>query len=75
MATAKWITTRTIWCEIAGYEVELQERRIYPADALPYGIDYQVAGRRCSADVRCNLAGFPCKWAYTNPTLDRTELT
>ena len=74
MAVLKWVTTRKKWCDLAHREVELMERRVYPADTLPDGIGYQVVARKCSADIVCNLAGFPCQWAYTNPGCDRMKL-
>ena len=74
MATCKWVTARKKWCDLANREVELMERRVYPADTLPSGTGYRVVARKCSAGLACNLAGFPCKWAYTNPCCDRMEL-
>ena len=70
MATEKWVAVKNEWCDLIGKEVELLELRVYPADVLPEGQDFQVKARRCSVDVTCNMAGFPCKWAFTNPDID-----
>jgi len=26
--------------------------------------------RKCSSGLECNLNGFSCRWAYTNPNAD-----
>lgn len=70
MAATKWVTIDRKICDLAGYEVELQEWRLYPAEPLPDTLGFQVIACRCTADITCNMAGYPCKWAYTNPTLD-----
>jgi hypothetical protein len=70
MAVIQWVTIEKKLCELSGQEVALQERRLYPVDALPDTLGFQVIARRCSVDLTCNMAGYPCKWAYTNPTLD-----
>ena len=74
MATEKWVTVKTQWCEIIGREAALLERRVYPADIMPDTGGYRVLARKCSADVECNLLGCHCKWAYTDPTVDRFAL-
>lgn len=70
MATQKWIAVKREWCNLAEQDVELMELRVYPEDVIPGTQAYKVAARKCSVDVTCNMAGFPCKWAYTNPELD-----
>lgn len=74
MAAAKWVVVEQKRCDLIGVDVTLQERRIYPADFLIDMVPYQVAACRCSADIICNMAGYPCKWAYTNPDLDPFRL-
>jgi hypothetical protein len=74
MATAEWIVARELWCGRAGWEARLLERRVYPAEILPDAVGYRVTARRCDRDVACNLAGFPCRWAFTRPEFDPFEL-
>jgi hypothetical protein len=75
MARQTWVTVRKKQCELLGRQVELKELRVYPADNLPDGIGYQVLARKCSAAIVCNLVGFPCQLAYTNPGCDRMALS
>lgn len=70
MATQEWVAVTQEWCNLVEQEVQLLELRVYPADVLPDTQPYRVAARKCSVDITCNMAGFPCKWAYTNPELD-----
>ncbi len=70
MATEQWVAVKREWCNLVEQDVDLLELRVYPADVLPTGQEYRVKARKCSVDVTCNMAGFPCKWAYTNPELD-----
>lgn len=74
MATQTWTTTGSKYCELIELEIEMEERRVYPPSRLPDTERYRVLNRRCSAEVACNLAGVPCKWAFTNPTTDQFEL-
>lgn len=70
MATEKWVAVKHEWCDLVEQEVELLELRVYPSDVMPGPQNYQVKARKCAVDVTCNMAGFPCKWAYTNPEID-----
>lgn len=74
MATEKWVTVKTQWCEIIGREAELLERRVYPSGMLPDTKPYQVLGHKCTAAIECNLLGCNCKWAYMDATVDRFDL-
>ena len=71
MATTRWETVLERYCGTADAEVQLAEQRVYPADFLPDTIGFQVRARVCSHAVMCNLVGCRCKWAYTDPDVDR----
>lgn len=71
MAVEKWVPIKTQYCEIIDREAELLEHRIYPANVLPDTESYRVVGHKCTADIECNLLGCKCKWAYTDPSVDR----
>lgn len=74
MATEIWVPVDNKWCELIEKDVALEELRAFP-DGLNYEFGcYLVLGRRCTADVACNLSGIQCRWAYTNPTIDRFEI-
>lgn len=30
----------------------------------------QMLARACNLAIECNLVGFPCRWAFTNPDYD-----
>jgi hypothetical protein len=70
MSATGWFVVKTAWCERAGREARLLERRVYPAEILPDTVGYRVTARRCDCDVACNLQDFPCRWAFTRPELD-----
>lgn len=74
MAMQKWVATGTKYCELIQLEIEMQERRVYPPARLPNTERFRILNRRCSAEVACNMANVPCKWAFTNPTTDQYEL-
>ncbi len=74
MAFEKWVPIKTQWCDVIGREAELLERRAYPAAQMPDTEPFRVLARRCSAGVECNLLGCRCKWAYTEPAVDRFAL-
>jgi hypothetical protein len=65
MAHEAWVTLSTKWCDRAKAEAYMMESRVYPAEIMPDFPGYQVTARKCSLGITCNLAGFPCKWAYT----------
>lgn len=74
MAGEAWVTVEEKWCDLIGLDVALEERRVFPGDRIPDMEPFRVLGRRCTAEVACNLAGIPCCWAFTNPNLDRFHL-
>lgn len=74
MATEMWVTVKKKHCELIGLDVALEERRVYPGDRIPDMESFRVLGRKCTADIACNLACIPCQWAYTNPNLDQFYL-
>ena len=66
MATEKWVNLGTRNCDVAGKEVELMEKRIYPAGLQSgTGDDYRVVLRKCSAGYQCGAMEDPCVWAET----------
>ncbi len=68
MAKVVWETVGRAFCEHRHEEAQLLEQRVYPDEALPdAGMPYQVRARKCSFDIDCNLAGYPCCCAGTNP--------
>ena len=71
MATIIWESAARHWCDLQKCEAELLEQRVYPGDSLPdTRARYQVRARRCSLALDCNLAGYYCRWAWTNPDND-----
>ncbi|HLF37360.1 MAG TPA: hypothetical protein VI520_05445 [Anaerolineales bacterium] len=70
MASSGWVVVKQGWCDQGGQEARLLERRVYPAEILPDTVGFRVTARRCDRDVACNLAEFPCCWAFTRPELD-----
>ena len=71
MAAEMWVTVESKYCDLIEADVQLEERWVFPDDIIPDLERYRVLGRRCSADVACNIAGIPCRWAYTNPVVDQ----
>ncbi len=73
MAREKWTTVGQKHCDLIALDVELKERRVYPtADFLnTQGNEYRVEACTCTAAIQCNLAGIPCRWAFTSPDNDR----
>ena len=74
MAATEWVEVDRMWCERAGSTAKLLEKRVYPSEFLPDTTGYRVLARKCSCDVECNLAQFPCKWAFTRPEFDPFKL-
>jgi hypothetical protein len=71
MATTVWEAVDTHWCELQRCEATLLEERVYAGEAIPEsGPRYFVRARKCSLGLECNLAGYSCRWAWTNPELD-----
>ena len=74
MAAIVCKATKKMWCERAGEAAELYEERVYPDDVVPdVGGPYRVRARLCSLGVKCNLLGYNCCWAGTNPGYDPFE--
>ncbi|HLE27401.1 MAG TPA: hypothetical protein VI793_04745 [Anaerolineales bacterium] len=71
MTQVDWITVSKIQCKRTGEEAALLEQRAYLGDPLPDVCQpYKVLARKCSTGEACNLSGFSCRWAYTNPNYD-----
>ncbi len=75
MAYEAWVTTSTKWCEKMDAEASMLEKRVYPAEHMPDFPGYQVLARKCTLGIACNLAGIPCRWAYTGLGVDLYEPT
>ena len=73
MASQEWVTVGTKYCDLIQLDIEMTERRVYAPTRLPDTERYRILNRRCSAEVACNLAEVPCKWAFTNPVTDQYE--
>lgn len=74
MALQAWVTLGTKYCELLQREVAFMEERVYPTTEAPELTGYRVLAQKCSDDVICNMAGYPCRWAFTNPASDRYVL-
>ncbi|MBL8058891.1 MAG: hypothetical protein JNK29_19455 [Anaerolineales bacterium] len=71
MTQTVWEVVDSIKCERTGETAQLLEQRVYASDPLPdVGRPFKVLARKCSTGGECNLAGFPCRWSYINPTYD-----
>lgn len=71
MARIQWEIAQTIWCDRLQQDAYLLEQRIYPEDPIPdAGRPYQIKARMCSCGEQCNMIGYSCRWAFTNPHLD-----
>ncbi len=71
MSTIIWEVIKKHWCDLMEQEAELLEERVYPGDPIPEGgTAYQVLARKCSHGIECNMAGYYCRWAWTNPEYD-----
>jgi hypothetical protein len=71
MSKTVWTAVDRIWCDRMKQEAELLEQRVYPGDLVPdVDVPFQVRARKCSFDIECNLAGFTCRWAFSNPNGD-----
>ncbi len=73
MALIDRVTVTAKHCDMIGQDVEFREERVYPsADFLrTHGNAYWVKSCGCTAAIRCNMAGIPCRWALNNPDSDR----
>jgi hypothetical protein len=71
MSNSIWLVVDKVWCDRMKAEAELLEERVFAADVLPDAqVPYQVRARKCSLGVECNLAGYTCRWSFTNPSFD-----
>ena len=71
MAHIVWQTVAKEWCDLMKCAVDLMEERVYPAGMhAETGGQFRVRARKCSLGVACNLAGYSCRWAFTNPSFD-----
>ncbi len=61
---------RKEWCSRAQQEAALWEERIPAPEMLGDLIADRVRARGCSLAIECNLVGFACQWAFTNPGMD-----
>lgn len=71
MSYERWVEVKKQGCDVAQDEAVMLERRVYASAVLPDMVPYRVLGRKCSHAVWCNLAGCSCRWAYTEPAVDR----
>lgn len=71
MAVCVKIKVNRVWCDRMKREVDLIEERIYPDEAITGpAASYHVQGHYCTLAVNCNMAGYHCRWAMTNPEVD-----
>lgn len=75
MASQAWVTTSTRWCDMMNGEASMMEKRVYPAEIMPDFPAYRVTAKKCTLGMTCNVAGYPCKWAYTDFGDDPFELS
>jgi hypothetical protein len=74
MAGLTWREERRMLCPHPGVIARLLVQVISPNEILADGTGDHVHARRCSLDLECNQAGYPCRWAFTNPDLDPFQL-
>lgn len=71
MAKIVWERVSQVWCDHRKEMADLLEERVYPDELLPAPAgEFQVRARKCQFAIDCNLAGYPCKWSWTNPDYD-----
>ena len=71
MALMVWEVVKEIRCCRTAQAAQLLEERVYCEDPMPdVGWPYTARAHKCSAGTKCNLAGYACRWAYTNPSYD-----
>jgi hypothetical protein len=65
-----WRLVTTEFCFRARQPARFMElHREVPAETSGQPED-RVLARACSLAIDCNLVGFPCRWAFTNPDFD-----
>jgi hypothetical protein len=70
MAGLTWREERRMLCPRAGQVARLLVEVLTAAELLGDEQQARVRARRCDLDMECNQAGYPCRWAFTNPDLD-----
>ena len=76
MTAVMWEAVARTWCDRLEGEAVLLEQRVYAPEMMPdNALAYRVRAQRCSADIVCNLAGCPCRWAGTAPGYDPLAAT
>lgn len=73
MAAEQWVVVGKRWCEFRQEEATLLEKRAFPSGIVRFYQAPRVLEQKCDCGVDCNLAGYPCKWAFTNPSYDPFE--
>lgn len=70
MAEEQWVTIGQQWCEHRKGPAVLMERRVVPSGIQCGYQSERTVERKCDCAIECNLAGYPCSWAFTNPDYD-----
>ncbi len=71
MSKIVWETVNQVWCDHRQEMANLLEERVYADEPVPtVGTACQVRARTCQFAIDCNLAGYRCAWAWTNPDYD-----
>lgn len=74
MAHEKWVIVGERWCEYRKGTAYLLERRVTPAGFQQQLGSSRTIERKCDCALECNMAGYPCKWAFTRPENDPFEV-
>jgi len=74
MSEGKWVSIKSQHCHFLDREVEQLELRVYAPEVIGEAEPYRVIARKCSDSLECNLAEYPCKWAFTNPVMDQFKI-
>ncbi len=71
MSHSVWVVVDKVWCDRMKADADLLEERVFGDDFLPGpNVPFQVHARKCSLGLACNLVGFQCRYAMTNPNYD-----
>lgn len=73
MAVQSWVIVGSKHCRIIDKDIELKEQHIYPTHDFLWveEMEHRVGACSCSSAIECNMAGVPCRLAYTNPDIAR----
>lgn len=71
MSYERWVEVKRQWCDVAQDEAVILEHRVYGSEVMPDTEPYRVLSRKCSHGIYCNLIGCSCRWAFTEPAVDR----